>query len=83
VAARRTLYFKCFRRFKLLFQAFNLNVAKVDLDVAYVFKYFKFFRFLFQVFHLNVVKVDLDVAMTKYACCKLIFQVFHMLLNVC
>jgi hypothetical protein len=37
---------------------------------------------LFQVFHLDIAKVDLDVAyvaMTKYACCKLMFQVFHVL----
>jgi hypothetical protein len=35
---------------------------------------------VFQVFHLNVAKVDLDVAyvaMTIYARCKPMFQLFH------
>jgi hypothetical protein len=76
VVVRQTLCFKCFMRFKLLFQVFHLDVAKVDLDVAYVFECFRCFRLLFKVFHLDVEKVDVDVAMTKYACCKPMFQVF-------
>jgi hypothetical protein len=56
---------------------FNLDVAKVDLDVAYVFKCFRRFILLFQVFHLDVAKVGWKVAMTKYACCKPMFQVFQ------
>ena len=30
-ARATTLCFECFRRFKLMFQVFNLNIAKVDL----------------------------------------------------
>jgi hypothetical protein len=69
-----TSCFKCFRRFRLMFEAFHLNVAKVDLGCciccnnnicmlqAYVFKYFSCFKNMFQVFHHNVAKVYLDVA---------------------
>jgi hypothetical protein len=59
---------------------FHLDFAKVDLDVAYVFKCFRCFKLSFQVFHLDVARVDLDVgyvAMTKYACCKDMFQLFQ------
>jgi hypothetical protein len=70
-----------------MFQAFFTFVSivisgccKLDLDVAYVFKCFRHFKPLFQVFLLDVAKVDLDVAyvtMTKYVCCKPMFQVFQ------
>jgi hypothetical protein len=53
-----------------MLQVFHLNVAKVDLDVAYVtlaihacFRaYFICFRRMLQVFYLNVSKVDLGGA---------------------
>ena len=58
--------FKCFKCFRLMLQVFHLNVAKVDLDVAYVamtihacFKCFICFRCMLQVFHLDISKVDL------------------------
>jgi hypothetical protein len=66
--------FKCFRRFILMFQVFDLNVAKVDLGCciccndnirmlqAYVFECFSCFKSMFQVFHHDVVEVYLDVA---------------------
>ena len=49
---------------------FHLDVAKVDLDVAYVaitkYAYYKpmfhVFRCMLQIFHLHVSKVDLGVA---------------------
>jgi hypothetical protein len=59
---------------------FHQDVSKEDLDVAYVFKCFRRFRLSFQEFNLDVAKVDLDVvyvAMTKYTCCKLMFQMFQ------
>jgi hypothetical protein len=75
---------------KRMFQVFNLDVAKVDLDVSmtiYVccmrmFKCFRCFRRIFQVFYLDIAKVVLDVlyvAMAIHACFKRMFQVFQVL----
>ena len=51
---------KCFRCFIRMLQAFYLNVAKLDLDVAYVaMTIHACFKRMFQVFHLFSV-----------ACCK-------------
>ena len=53
--------FKCFRCLRRMFQLFLLNVAKVDLDVAYtcmlqeyIFKCFRCFICILQVFYLDV-----------------------------
>jgi hypothetical protein len=62
--------FKYFRRFRLMLQVIHLDVAKVDLNVAYIaiaihmfqsiyFKGFIYFRRMLQVFDLNVSKLDL------------------------
>jgi hypothetical protein len=72
--------FRPFGHFNLLFHVFYLDVAKLDLDVAYISKCFRHLKHLFQVFHLDVAKIDLDVAyvaMIKYAYCKPMFQVFR------
>jgi hypothetical protein len=62
------------RHFRLMFQVFHLNVAKVDLGCciccsdnihmlqAYVFMCFSCFKSMFQVFHHDVAEVYLDVA---------------------
>ena len=50
--------FKCFRR---MFQVFHLDVAKIDLDVAYTFMLheytFKCFISMLQMFHLKIAYV--------------------------
>jgi hypothetical protein len=67
--------FKCSRCFGLMLQVFHLDVAKVDLDVAYIamaihasvcFKYFICFRCMLHVFHLDVSKVDLREHMLQW-----------------
>jgi hypothetical protein len=77
------LCFKCFRRFRLMFQAsrkkrpmfqaFYLNVAKVNLRFcircnnnihmlqAYIFECFSCFQSMFQLFHHDVAEIYLDV----------------------
>jgi hypothetical protein len=59
----------CFKCFILMLKLFQLDVAKVDLDVEYVampihacFKCFIYFRRILQMFHLYVWKVDWNVA---------------------
>jgi hypothetical protein len=61
--------FECFRCFRLMLQVFHFNVAKIDLNVAYVvmaiytcFKCFIYFRRMLQVFYLDVSKLDLGGA---------------------
>jgi hypothetical protein len=61
--------FKCFTCFRLMLQVFHLDVAKVDLDVAYVaMTIHACFKHIFQVhlfqtyvavFYLDVLNVDL------------------------
>jgi hypothetical protein len=57
--------FKCFICVILMLQLFHLDVAKVELDIAYVampihacFKCFVCFRRMLQMFYLDVSKVD-------------------------
>jgi hypothetical protein len=83
--------FKCFRRFKLMFQVFHLGIAKVDVGCciccndnismlqAYVSSVSHVFRRMFQVFHLDIAYV----AMTLPACFKHVFKVFHTLCCKC
>jgi hypothetical protein len=48
-----SVYFKCFRCFIYILQIFHLDVAKVDLNVAYVAMAIHVcFKRIFQVFHL-------------------------------
>jgi hypothetical protein len=73
--------FKCFRCFIRMLLVFRLDVAKVDLGVAYVCNglqvfsgvfvsvldvYCKSFRHILQVFHLNVAKVGLMLHMLRW-----------------
>ena len=63
----------CFKCFIMLLHMFAMALYAC-------FKYFRCFRLVLQVFHLDVAKIDLDIAyvvMTKYACCKPMFQVFQ------
>jgi hypothetical protein len=74
--------FKYFRRFRLMFQVFHLNVTKVDPGCCicckdnicmFASRYFRCFRRLFQMFHLDVSQVDPDVAhvaMATHTCFK-------------
>jgi hypothetical protein len=65
--------FKCSKCFKRMLQVFHLDVAKVNLDVAYGYKcmfqvYVSFaFRRMFQVFYLDVSKVDLVEHMLQWS----------------
>jgi hypothetical protein len=78
-----TLCFKCFMRFRLMFQVFHLDVAKVNLrccmccneNIRMLQAYASsVFRRMFQVFHLDVAYV----AIALPACFnKRVFQVFH------
>jgi hypothetical protein len=67
----------CFECFRLKLQVFQLNVAKVDLNVAYVtmavlhvsnacFNYFVCFKRMLRVFNLDVSKVDFR----RSTCCN-------------
>jgi hypothetical protein len=48
----------CFKCFRLMLQVFYLNVAEVDLDVAYVAKVIhEYFKCMFQIFHLFQIHV--------------------------
>jgi hypothetical protein len=48
-----SICFKCFICFRLMLQVFHLDVAKVDLDIAYVaMTIHACFKHMFQVFHL-------------------------------
>jgi hypothetical protein len=67
--------FKCFRCFIRMLQVFHLEVAKVDLDVAYVFAMnFKCFR-VFLTYVVSVSAVS-DVYCKCLNCFRRILQVF-------
>jgi hypothetical protein len=84
--------FKCFSYFICMFQVFHLNVAKVDIDVAYTCMLQKYvlsvsFICMSQVFHLDVACVLHDytrVLQVFLGVCKCfsylrcILQVFHL-----
>ena len=84
--------FKCFRCLRRMFQLFLLNVAKVDLDVAYtcmlqeyIFKCFRCFICMLQVFYLDVAYVLQWLQMcfpgVSDVCCKY-FNYFGRMLQV-
>jgi hypothetical protein len=79
-------YFKCFRRFTLMFQVFHLDYCKSRYGMLHMlqwqymhiaslcFKCFRWLRCIFQVFHLNVAYVTMAI----HVCSKRMFWVFQM-----
>jgi hypothetical protein len=74
MAMQRTLCFKCFGHFRLLFQVFHLDMAKVDLDVAMI-KYAccKPMLQMFKVFQTYVANVLCRCLKSISWCCKCLF----------
>jgi hypothetical protein len=75
-----SICFECSKYFRLMLQVFHLNVAKVDLDVAYVvmaihacfkrmFQVFISFRRMLRIFYMDVLKVDFRGAYVAIAWC--------------
>jgi hypothetical protein len=67
----------CFKCFRLMLQMFYLDVAKLDLDVAYVaVNIHSCFKRMFQVFHLFQMYVA-SVSSVSDVCCKCFIWIFQ------